>query len=56
MLVLPSDSDGVTVTAIDSGIGIPNQDLPYVFDRYYRVDRSHTRTTGGSGLGLAIAK
>ena len=40
----------------DSGDGFANADLPFVFDRFWRGDKSRTRETGGSGLGPAIAK
>ena len=53
---LTPDGDGITVSVADTGAGIPTPDLPYVFDRFYPVDRSRTRSTGGSGLGLAIVK
>lgn len=52
----PDDSTTLLIKVKDTGIGIPPEELPYVFDRFYRADNSHTRKTEGTGIGLALTK
>jgi signal transduction histidine kinase len=53
--VSPGDRRTVVITVEDTGPGIPEDELPYVFERLYRADKSRNRGTGGAGIGLAIA-
>ncbi|HHY26022.1 MAG TPA: HAMP domain-containing histidine kinase [Desulfitobacterium dehalogenans] len=46
----------VLITVSDSGIGIPEEDLPFIFERFYRSEKSRSRETGGTGIGLALVR
>ena len=56
LLSLNCDSESVHISISDTGVGISPEDIPHIFERFYRVDKSRDRRTPGTGLGLAIAK
>lgn len=55
-VVLKSVEKKIIIKIIDTGIGIPKEDIPYIFERFYRSDLSRNKKTGGSGIGLTVTK
>ena len=56
LVELKKEKEGICIKVEDNGIGIPEKDIPYIFERFYRTDLSRDKSTGGSGIGLTITK
>jgi signal transduction histidine kinase len=54
VVILKAEGDEVALTVDNTGVSVPDSDLPHIFDRFYRVDKARSREAGGSGLGLSI--
>ena len=55
-MVLDADHQFFMLQVSDTGIGIPEESMDHIYERFYRVDKSHSREIGGTGLGLAITR
>jgi signal transduction histidine kinase len=53
---LEAEQEIINIQVQDSGIGIPKNELPFIFERFYRTDKSRARESGGSGIGLALVR